>query len=204
MSPSTTDAFVDPPELGRQPLEAWWMPFTHNRYFRTRPKLISCAEGPYYTLGDGRRVFDCLSGLWCSPLGHSHPRIVTAICEQVSKLDYCPGFQVGHEGAFHLAARIARFAGRASDAVFFTNSGSEAVDTALKIAVAYHRIRGDASRTRIIGRERAYHGVGLGGVSVGGIAANRTMFAPLMLSAIDHLPHTYDAAHMRFTRGQPE
>ena len=204
MGSSKANAFLPAPGPGAERFGAWWMPFTHNRYFRTHPRLIASAEGPYYTLVDGRRIFDCLSGLWCSPLGHAHPGIIRAIREQVGRLDYCPGFQIGHEAAFHLAARIARLAARPCDSVFFTNSGSEAVDTALKIAVAYHRMRGDASRTRIIGRERAYHGVGLGGASVGGIAANRRMFAPLMLSAVDHLPHTYDPQHMRFTRGQPE
>jgi beta-alanine--pyruvate transaminase len=180
------------------------MPFTHNRYFKAHPRLIVGAQGAYYTLSDGRRVFDCLSGLWCTPLGHSHPKIVDAVREQVGKLDYSPGFQMGHPAAFELASRIAAFAGRPTDRVFFGNSGSEAVDTALKIAVAYHRMRGQASRTRIIGRERGYHGVGLGGTSVGGIPANRKMFAPLMLSGVDHLPHTYDPQHMRFSRGQPE
>jgi beta-alanine--pyruvate transaminase len=153
---------------------------------------------------DGRRVFDCLSGLWCTPLGHAHPKIVRAVQEQVQRLDFSPGFQMGHSAAFELAAKIARFAGRPSDRVFFVNSGSEAVDTALKIAVAYHRARGEAARTRFIGRERGYHGVGLGGISVGGIPANRKMFAPLMLLGVDHLPHTYNAPEMRFSRGQPQ
>jgi beta-alanine--pyruvate transaminase len=186
------------------PLQSWWMPFTHNRYFKTRPKLITSARGAYYTLSDQRRVFDCLSGLWCSPLGHAHPGVVRAVQQQVETLDFCPSFQLGHSAGFDLAARIAALASRPHDRVFFVNSGSEAVDTALKIAVAYHRIRGDASRTRIIGRERAYHGVGLGGISVGGISPNRKMFSPLMLPGVDHLPHTYSPQHMRFTRGQPE
>ncbi|MCP5338941.1 MAG: aspartate aminotransferase family protein [Sinobacteraceae bacterium] len=184
-------------------LQAWWMPFTHNRLFKDQPRLITGAQGAYYTLADGRRVFDGLSGLWCSPLGHSPPRVVEAVQRQVASLDFCPGFQLGHPAAFSLAARIARFADRPRDRVFFVNSGSEAVDTALKIAVAYHRARGEASRTRIIGRERAYHGVGIGGISVGGIAANRKTFAPLMIPGVDHLPHTWDPAHMRYSRGQP-
>ena len=179
------------------------MPFTHNRYFKSHPRMIVSARGAYYTLSDGRRVFDCLSGLWCTPLGHSHPGVVRAVREQVDQLDFSPSFQMGHPAAFRLASRIAAFAGRPEDRVFFVNSGSEAVDTALKIAVAYHRVRGDASRTRIIGRERGYHGVGMGGISVGGIAANRKMFAPLMLNGVDHLPHTWDPLHMRFSRGQP-
>ncbi len=184
-------------------LRAWWMPFTHNRYFKSAPRLIESAKGCYYTLADGRRLFDCLSGLWCSPLGHSHPRIVEAVKAQLDKLDYAPSFQMGHEPAFRLASRIAALAGRPEDRVFFTNSGSESVDTALKIAVAYHRVRGEASRTRIIGREKGYHGVGMGGISVGGIVPNRKMFAPLMIPGVDHLPHTYNAAEMAYSRGQP-
>jgi len=154
-------------------LRAWWMPFTHNRMFKAAPRLIKSAKGAYFTLEDGRRLFDCLSGLWCSPLGHSHPRVVEAVKQQLETLDFAPSFQMGHEPAFRLASRIVNLAGRPQDRVFFCNSGSEAVDTALKIAVAYHRARGDAARTRIIGRERGYHGVGMGGISVGGIAPNR-------------------------------
>jgi beta-alanine--pyruvate transaminase len=184
-------------------LRAWWMPFTHNRYFKAAPRLIASAKGCYYTLADGRRVFDCLSGLWCSPVGHSHPRIVEAVKTQLDTLDYAPSFQMGHEPAFRLATRIAALAGRAEDRVFFVNSGSEAVDTALKIAVAYHRARGDAARTRIIGRERGYHGVGMGGISIGGMVANRKMFAPLMIPGVDHLPHTWNPAEMAYSRGQP-
>jgi beta-alanine--pyruvate transaminase len=186
------------------PLQSWWMPFTHNRHFKAHPRLIQSAAGAYYTMADGRRLFDCLSGLWCTPLGHAHPGIVQAVQQQVARLDFCPGFQLGHQPAFDLAARIAALAGRAHDRVFFTNSGSESVDTALKIAIAYHRMRGEAARTRIIGRERGYHGVGLGGISVGGIVSNRKMFAPLMINGVDHLPHTYSAADMRFSRGQPQ
>jgi beta-alanine--pyruvate transaminase len=186
------------------PLQSWWMPFTHNRHFKAHPRLIESAAGAYYTMVDGRRLFDCLSGLWCTPLGHAHPRIVQAVQQQVQRLDFSPGFQMGHKPAFELAARIASLAGRPNDRVFFTNSGSESVDTALKIAIAYHRVRGEASRTRVIGRERGYHGVGLGGISVGGIASNRKMFAPLMINGVDHLPHTYCAADMRFSRGQPQ
>ena len=191
------------PESREAELRAWWMPFTHNRLFKSAPRLIKSAKGCYFTLADGRRVFDCLSGLWCSPLGHSHPRIVEAVKAQLDTLDYAPAFQMGHEAAFRLATRITQLAGRPQDRVFFVNSGSEAVDTALKIAVAYHRVRGEASRTRIIGRERGYHGVGMGGISVGGMVANRKMFAPLMIPGVDHLPHTYNAAEMRYSRGQP-
>ena len=185
-------------------LRAWWMPFTHNRHFKAQPRLIVSGQGAYYTLADGRRVFDGLSGLWCSPLGHSPARVVEAVQKQVATLDFAPSFQMGHTAAFTLAERIASLAGRPNDKVFFVNSGSEAVDTALKIAVAYHRVRGEASRTRIIGRERGYHGVGMGGISVGGILANRKMFAPLMIPGVDHLPHTWDTSKMGYTRGQPD
>ena len=185
-------------------LRAWWMPFTHNRHFKSKPRLIVAGQGAYYTLADGRRVFDGLSGLWCSPLGHSPARVVEAVQKQVATLDFAPSFQMGHTAAFTLAERIASLAGRPDDKVFFVNSGSEAVDTALKIAVAYHRARGEASRTRIIGRERGYHGVGMGGISVGGILANRKMFAPLMIPGVDHLPHTWDTSKMGYSRGQPD
>ncbi len=191
------------PDTREAALRAWWMPFTHNRYFKAAPRLIASAKGAYYTLEDGRRVFDCLSGLWCSPLGHSHPKVVAAVKAQLDTLDFAPSFQMGHEPAFRLATRIAALAGRPEDRVFFVNSGSESVDTSLKIAVAYHRARGDASRTRIIGRERGYHGVGMGGISVGGIVANRKMFAPLMIPGVDHLPHTWNPKEMAFSRGQP-
>ena len=190
--------------LGEPALRAWWMPFTHNRHFKAHPRLITSGKGAYYTLADGNRVFDGLSGLWCCPLGHSPDRVVEAVQRQVATLDFSPSFQMGHPAAFSLAERIARFAGRPNDRVFFVNSGSEAVDTALKIAVAYHRARGESSRTRIIGRERGYHGVGMGGISVGGIVTNRKMFAPLMIPGVDHLPHTFDPAHMGYSRGQPE
>lgn len=189
---------------GTAALDAWWMPFTHNRYFKSHPRLITAAEGVHYTLSDGRKVFDGLSGLWCCPLGHSPRAIVEAVQKQVATLDFSPSFQMGHPEAFRLAERITTLAGRPGDKVFFVNSGSEAVDTALKIAVAYHRARGQASRTRIIGRERAYHGVGMGGISVGGIPANRKMFAPLMIPGVDHLPHTFEPSKMGYSRGQPE
>ncbi len=184
--------------------EAYWMPFTHNRWFKRHPRIIVRAEGAYYTTQDGKRLFDCLSGLWCSPLGHGHPKIAEAVARQVKELDYCPAFQMGHPKIFSLAERIAGLAPKGMGHVFFGNSGSEAVDTALKIAVAYHRMKGDASRTRCIGRERGYHGVGLGGISVGGMVNNRKMFEPLMVPGVDHLPHTYDAKQMAFSRGQPK
>ena len=200
----TQPAPVQAPHTLHPDLQSWWMPFTHNRYFKAHPHLISAASGAYYTLEDGRRVFDCLSGLWCSPLGHAHPGIVRAVQAQVQKLDFSSAFQLGHAPGFELAARIAQLAGRPEDRVFFVNSGSEAVDTALKVAIGYHRLRGEAARTRVIGRERAYHGVGLGGMSVGGMPGNRRMFAPLMLLGVDHLPHTHSPQDMAFSRGQPE
>jgi beta-alanine--pyruvate transaminase len=185
--------------------QSYWMPFTHNRYFKSHPasRIIARAEGAYYTTVEGRRLFDCLSGLWCCPLGHGHPKIADAVARQLRTLDYSPAFQMGHPAIFSLADRIVEFAPAGMSRVFFSNSGSEAVDTALKIAIAYHRARGEASRTRLVGRERAYHGVGIGGISVGGIAPNRDMFAPLLLPAVDHLPHTHNAAEMAFSRGQP-
>lgn len=185
--------------------DAYWMPFTHNRYFKKDPRsrILARAEGAYYTTIEGKRLFDCLSGLWCCPLGHGHPRIAEAVARQVQQLDYSPAFQMGHPGIFSLAERIAEMAPRGMGKVFFCNSGSEAVDTALKIAIAYHGMKGEASRTRLIGRERGYHGVGIGGISVGGIAPNRKMFSPLLLQGVDHLPHTHNAAEMAFSRGQP-
>src|SRR6266568_3137925 len=185
---------------------AYWMPFTHNRYLKKSPqsRILARAEGAYYTTVEGRRLFDCLSGLWCCPLGHGHPKIAEAVARQVRELDYSPAFQMGHPKIFSLAERIVELAPAGMSQVFFANSGSEAVDTALKIAVAYHRIKGEAARTRLIGRERGYHGVGIGGISVGGIAPNRKMFAPLLLQGVDHLPHTYNAAEMAFSRGQPK
>src|SRR5882724_1897033 len=186
--------------------EAYWMPFTHNRYLKKHPRsrILARAEGAYYTSAEGKRLFDCISGMWCCPLGHGHPKIAEAVARQVKELDYSPAFQMGHPKIFSLAERIVQLAPAGMGQVFFANSGSEAVDTALKIAVAYHRMKGDAARTRLIGRERGYHGVGIGGISVGGIAPNRKMFAPLLLAGVDHLPHTYNAAEMAFSRGQPK
>ncbi|HRQ63581.1 MAG TPA: aspartate aminotransferase family protein [Xanthomonadaceae bacterium] len=193
-----------PPEVLN--LDPYWMPFTHNRYFkRTRPldRLLVGARGAYYTTCEGQKLFDGLSGLWCSGLGHGDPRIVEAVKAQLDRADYIPAFQVASPDTFRLADRIAEVAPDDLNRVFFTNSGSEAVDTSLKIALGYHRLRGEASRTRFIGRERAYHGVGLGGISVGGMVANRKMFAPAMIPGVDHLPHTHNLAEMAFSRGQP-
>src|SRR6266571_4793079 len=185
---------------------AYWMPFTHNRYFKKNPRsrILASAQGAYYTSAEGKRLFDCISGMWCCPLGHGHPQIAEAVARQAKELDYSPAFQMGHPKIFSLAERIVELAPAGMSQVFFGNSGSEAVDTALKIAVAYHRIKGEAARTRLIGRERGYHGVGLGGISVGGIAPNRKMFAPLLVQGVDHLPHTHSAAEMAFSRGQPK
>ena len=185
---------------------AYWMPFTHNRYLKRNPRsrVLASAQGAYYTTTEGVRLFDCLSGLWCCPLGHAHPKIAEAVARQVKELDYSPAFQMAHPKIFSLAERLVEMAPAGMGHVFFGNSGSEAVDSALKIAVAYHRMKGEASRTRLIGRERGYHGVGMGGISVGGMSANRKMFSPLILQGVDHLPHTYDAAQMGFSRGQPK
>ena len=182
-------------------LAPYWMPFTHNRYFKQRPKLVARGQGAYLTLTDGRRVFDCLSGLWCTPLGHSHPHIVAAVQHQLATLDYAPGFQLSHPGAFELAGRIARWAPPPLNRVFFTNSGSESVDTALKLAIAYHRQRGEGQRVRLIGREKGYHGVNFGGTAVGGIVGNRKIFGALV-TGVDHIRHTHDPARNAFSRGQ--
>jgi beta-alanine--pyruvate transaminase len=180
-----------------------WLPFTPNRYFRDHARLLVGAEGAYYTLADGRRVFDCLSGLWCCPLGHAQPKIVEALTRQAKTLDYATAFQFANPVTLALAERIAAMAPEGMGRVFFTNSGSESVDTALKIAYGYQRLRGQAARMRFIGRERGYHGVGFGGMSVGGMVANRKMFGPIMLPGVDHLPHTHNLSQMAFSRGQP-
>ncbi|MBV8744896.1 MAG: aminotransferase class III-fold pyridoxal phosphate-dependent enzyme, partial [Xanthobacteraceae bacterium] len=176
--------------LPRNDIESQWMPFTANRQFKAAPRLIVSAQGMYYTSHDGRRILDGTAGLWCCNAGHAHPKIVEAVREQVGRLDYAPGFQMGHPMAFEAAARVAGMLPGDLDRVFFTNSGSESVDTALKIALAYHRVRGEATRTKLIGRERGYHGVGFGGISVGGISPNRKMWSASMVPGVDHLSHT--------------
>ena len=183
-------------------LEPYWMPFTANRQFKAQPRLLVGAKGLHYTTADGRRILDGTAGLWCCNAGHGHPKIVAAIQRQAAEMDYAPAFQMGHPKAFELAARVAALLSGDLDHVFFTNSGSEAVDTALKIALAYHRAKGEATRTRLVGRERGYHGVGFGGMSVGGIANNRKFFGPL-LSGVDHLPHTHLPETNAFSRGEP-
>ena len=184
-------------------LDAYWMPFTANRQFKAAPRLLVQAEGMYYTTDDGRRILDAIAGLWCCNAGHSRKPIVEAIAQQAAILDFAPPFQMAHPLAFELANRIVDLAPPGLNHVFFCNSGSEAVDTALKIALAWHRVRGDGGRTRLIGRERGYHGVGFGGISVGGMVANRKMFGA-MLAGVDHLPHTHNLEHNAFTRGEPE
>jgi beta-alanine--pyruvate transaminase len=183
--------------------DALWMPFTANRQFKAAPRLLVAASGMYYTTHDGRRVLDGTAGLWCVNAGHCRSEIADAVARQSRELDYAPGFQMGHPLAFEAASRVARIMPAGLDRIFFTNSGSESVDTALKIALAYHRARGEPQRYRFIGRERGYHGVGFGGISVGGIANNRKTFGANLMPGIDHLPHTLNIAEAAFSRGQP-
>ena len=184
-------------------LNAYWMPFTGNRYFKENPRIISRAEGMYCYTHDGKELLDVVAGLWCCNAGHCHPKIIEAIQEQAKTLDYAMAFQLGHPKVFELANQLTEMAPSGIDYAFFVNSGSEAVDTALKMALAYHRLSGEASRTRFIGREKGYHGVGFGGISVGGMSPNRKMFGA-MLPGVDHLPHTHDLEHNAFTNGLPE
>ena len=184
-------------------LDAFWMPFTANRAFKARPRMIARAKDMHYFTPEGRPILDGVAGLWCTNAGHNRAPIVAAIQAQAAELDFAPTFQFGHPRAFELASRLAALAPEGLDHVFFTNSGSEAVDTALKIALAYHNVSGQGQRQRLIGRERGYHGVGFGGISVGGIGPNRRHFGTL-LAGVDHLPATYDRAHQPFSRGQPE
>jgi beta-alanine--pyruvate transaminase len=183
--------------------DALWMPFTANRQFKAAPRLLVAASGMYYTTHDGRRVLDGTAGLWCVNAGHCRTEIADAVARQSRELDYAPGFQIGHPLAFEAASRVARIMPAGLDRIFFTNSGSESVDTALKIALAYHRARGEPQRYRFIGRERGYHGVGFGGISVGGIANNRKTFGANLMPGVDHLPHTLNIAEAAFSRGQP-
>ena len=184
-------------------LSAFWMPFTANRQFKQAPRMLVAAKDMHYTTADGRQVLDGTAGLWCVNAGHCRPKITEAIQNQAAQLDYAPAFQMGHPLAFELANRLVDIAPEGMDHVFFTNSGSESVETALKMALAYHRVKGEGSRTRLIGRERGYHGVNFGGISVGGIVTNRKMFGTL-LGGVDHLPHTHLPAKNAFTRGEPE
>ncbi|GHD11151.1 aspartate aminotransferase family protein [Tianweitania populi] len=184
-------------------LSAFWMPFTSNRQFKQSPRMLVAAKDMYYTTADGRQVLDGTAGLWCVNAGHCRPKITEAIQHQAAELDYAPAFQMGHPIAFEFANRLVDMAPDGLDHVFFTNSGSESVETALKIALAYQRVKGQGSRTRLIGRERGYHGVNFGGISVGGIVGNRKMFGTL-LTGVDHLPHTHLPAKNGFTKGVPE
>jgi beta-alanine--pyruvate transaminase len=190
-------------QLAPAELDSYWMPFTANRQFKAAPRMFGKAEGMYYWTVDGRKILDGFAGLWCCNAGHCRKPIVEAIQKQAATMDYAPAFQMGHPLAFELSNRIVELAPGKLDHVFFCNSGSEAVDTALKIAIAWHRIRGEGSRTRLIGRERGYHGVGFGGISVGGIPANRKMFGT-MLTGVDHLGHTHNLEKNAYSKGQPE
>ena len=183
-------------------LDAFWMPFSANRQFKRTPRMMVAANGMHYTTDDGRQVLDGTAGLWCCNAGHKRPRIVEAIQAQVEELDYAPAFQMGHPKAFELAARLAAMMPSPLDHVFFTNSGSESVETALKIALAYHRAKGEGQRTRLIGRERGYHGTNFGGISVGGIVTNRRMFGAL-LTGVDHMRDTHMPELNAYSRGQP-
>ena len=184
-------------------LSAFWMPFTANRQFKQTPRMFVSAKDMHYTTNDGRKVLDGTAGLWCVNAGHCRPKITEAIQAQAAELDYAPAFQMGHPIVFEFANRLVDLAPEGMDHVFFTNSGSESVETALKIALAYHRVRGEGSRFRLIGRERGYHGVNFGGISVGGIVTNRKMFGTL-LTGVDHLPHTHNLAKNAFSKGEPE
>ena len=184
-------------------LNAFWMPFTANRQFKKAPRMFASAKDMHYVTTEGRQVLDGTAGLWCVNAGHCRPKIVEAIQEQAAELDYAPAFQMGHPKAFELANRLVEIAPEGLNHVLYTNSGSESVETALKVAIAYHRVKGDGARFRLIGRERAYHGVNFGGISVGGIVTNRKMFGTL-LTGVDHMPHTHNLARNAFTKGVPE
>jgi beta-alanine--pyruvate transaminase len=184
-------------------LNSWWLPFTANRSFKQNPRMISRAKDMHYYTPDGRAVLDGVAGLWCCNAGHNRDSIVSAIQRQAEELDFAPAFQFGHPHGFTAASRIAELAPGDLDHVFFCNSGSESIDTALKIALAYWNVSGQGQKTRLIGRERGYHGVGFGGISVGGIVNNRKFFGSL-LAGVDHLPHTYNREHQAFTKGEPE
>ena len=185
-------------------LESLWMPFTPNRQFKAKPRILAKASGMHYWSADGRQILDAVAGLWCVNAGHGRREITEAVAKQLETMDYAPPFNMGHPGAYELANRVAALAPEGLDHVFFGNSGSEAVDTALKIAIGYHAVRGEARRTRIVGRARGYNGVSFAGISVGGIAANRKMWSGTLLPNVDHLPHTHDLARNAFSRGLPQ
>jgi beta-alanine--pyruvate transaminase len=187
----------------KQKLDAYWMPFTANRQFKQAPRMLAKASGMHFWTPEGRQILDGIAGLWCVNAGHARPKIVQAIAEQAAEMDFAPPFNMGHPKAFELAERLVELTPPGLNKVFYTNSGSESVETALKMAIAYHRIRGEGARTRLIGRERGYHGVNFGGISVGGIVTNRKMFGTL-LSGVDHIRHTHDLSRNAFSRGVPE
>lgn len=184
-------------------LDAYWMPFTANRAFKQSPRIVVSAKDMHYFTSDGRAILDGTAGLWCANAGHSRAPIVAAIQAQAAELDFAPPFHFSHPKAFALASRIAAMTPGDLDRIFFTSSGSEAVDTALKIAIGYHNVRGDGARQRLIGRERGYHGACFGGTAVGGMVANRKIFGTLV-AGVDHLPATYNRAEQAFTKGEPE
>ena len=188
----------------QQQVDSYWLPFSANRAFKQNPRIITGAEGHYYTTDDGRRIYDSFAGLWTTGVGHCHPKIVEAVQQQVAKLDYGMAFQMANDKAVQLADKVVSMAPEGFSQCFFTNSGSESADTALKIALGYHKSKGDAARTRLIGRERGYHGVNFGGISVGGIAPNRKMFSANLIPGVDHLPHTHNLEHNAFSKGQPQ
>ena len=203
MATETLNAPSAAPTGALPSLEELWMPFTANRAFKRAPRLFVGAKDMHYTTADGRQVLDGTAGLWCVNAGHCRDQITAAIREQAGVMDYAPAFQMGHPLEFELAQQLSRMLPADIDHVFFGNSGSEAVDTALKIALAYHNVRGEGARTRLIGRERGYHGVGFGGISVGGMVNNRKLFGAL-LAGVDHLPTTYNREHQAFSKGEPE
>ena len=184
-------------------LQEFWMPFTANQQFKAKPRILTAAKGMYYQSSDGRKILDGTAGLWCCNAGHCRDSITAAVSQQLEQLDFAPTFQMGHPQAFELAERLTQISPPGLNKVFFTNSGSESVDTALKIALAYHQARGDSGRTRLIGREKGYHGTGFGGISVGGLSPNRKAFGNL-LPGVDHLRHTLDLERNAFSRGIPD
>jgi len=183
-------------------LDNFWIPFTGNKAFKAEPRLLVEADGMYYTSDDDKKILDGIAGMWCCNAGHCHPHIVKAVQDQIATMDYATAFNMSHPKAFELAEKISQLTPEGLDRIFFGNSGSEAVDTALKVAVAYHVSRGEGQRSRFISREKGYHGVNVGGTSVGGIPTNRKSFGAL-LSGTDHLPHTWDPKEMSFSKGQP-
>ena len=193
-----------PASLSRADLEAYWMPFTPNRQFKAKPRLLAKASGMHYWTPDGRQILDAVAGLWCVNAGHGRREITEAVAKQLETMDFAPAFQMGHPAAFELANAVKKIAPEGLDHVFFVNSGSEAVDTAMKIALALHRLKGESQRTKIISRDRAYHGVNMGGTSIGGIAPNRKWWSSSLMPGVDYIPHTHDLKRNAFSRGEPE